>query len=405
MVARPDPPRRALRRAVGGARRQLCDRDPRARRRSTWRGTGSRRSASRPTATGRSARPPGRPRRRAGGAPAAARPSGPSCRPVGAPARRDADAGRASPSCCRCCTARWARTARCRVCSSWPTCAYVGAGVLGSALAMDKAMAKQVLAANGIPQAAYRAFREHEHHARVCRPRWPTSSVCRASSSRRTWDRRSGVSKAHGVEELRDAIDYALTYDEWVVVEEAVAGREIEVAVLGGTAPLASGAGEIVPSDEFYGYEDKYVTDGAQLLIPAPLTAEQTDEVRGRWPWTCSRCCAATGSPASTSSSRRAGAGSCATRPTRCPGSPRSRCTRSCGRRPGCSYPALIDRLVELAIERQGTAPPQHQALTAEHPGPQAGQRAHGARRRRPDSASAGDHRASTLPLGRRRRR
>ncbi len=89
-----------------------------------------------------------------------------------------------------------------------------------------------------------------------------------------------GVSKAHTVEELRDAIDHALTYDEWVVVEEAVVGREIEVAVLGGTAPQASGAGEIVPGAEFYDYEDKYVTDGAQLLIPAPLTAEQTDEVR-----------------------------------------------------------------------------------------------------------------------------
>ena len=89
-----------------------------------------------------------------------------------------------------------------------------------------------------------------------------------------------GVSKARTVEELRDAIDHALTYDEWVVVEEAVVGREIEVAVLGGSPPTASGAGEIVPGADFYDYEDKYVTDGAQLLIPAPLTAEETDEVR-----------------------------------------------------------------------------------------------------------------------------
>lgn len=158
--------------------------------------------------------------------------------------------------------------------------AYVGAGVLGSALGMDKAMAKQVLAANDVPQARYRAFAEHQRTPGLpgqlaeelglpcfVKPANMGSSV--------------GVSKAHTVEELRDAVEHALSYDEWVVVEEAVSGREIEVAVLGGTEPAASGAGEIVPGAEFYDYEDKYVTDGAQLLIPAPLTAAQTDEVRG----------------------------------------------------------------------------------------------------------------------------
>src|SRR5690606_8330528 len=97
--------------------------------------------------------------------------------------------------------------------------AYVGAGVLGSAVAMDKAMAKQVLTAAGIPQARYRAFPEHELRPGLAadladelglpcfvKPANMGSSV--------------GVSKAKSVEELRDAIDYALTYDEWVVVEE-----------------------------------------------------------------------------------------------------------------------------------------------------------------------------------------
>ncbi len=157
--------------------------------------------------------------------------------------------------------------------------AYVGAGVLGSALAMDKAMAKQVLAANGIPQARYRAFADHQRT-----PGLPAELAaelglpCFVKPS--NMGSSVGVSKAKTVEQLRDAIDHALTYDEWVLVEEAVVGREIEVAVLGGLAPEASGAGEIVPSAEFYDYEDKYVTDGAQLLIPAPLTAAQTREVR-----------------------------------------------------------------------------------------------------------------------------
>jgi D-alanine-D-alanine ligase len=157
--------------------------------------------------------------------------------------------------------------------------AYVGCGVLGSALAMDKAMAKQVLAFNGIAQARHRAFRDH---ART--PGLPNELVaelglpCFVKPS--NMGSSVGVTKAHTVEELRDAIDVALTYDEWVVVEEAVTAREIEVAVLGNHDPVASGPGEIVPGAEFYDYEDKYVTDGAQLLIPAPLTPEQTAEVR-----------------------------------------------------------------------------------------------------------------------------
>jgi D-alanine--D-alanine ligase len=89
-----------------------------------------------------------------------------------------------------------------------------------------------------------------------------------------------GVTKAHTVEELRDAIELALEYDEWVVVEEAVVGREIEVAVLGNTEPEASVPGEIVPGDEFYSYDDKYVTDSAQGLVPAPLSDADTEIVR-----------------------------------------------------------------------------------------------------------------------------
>ena len=157
--------------------------------------------------------------------------------------------------------------------------AYVGSGVLGSALAMDKAMAKQVLAANGVPQARWRAFADHQRS-----PGLPAQLAdelglpCFVKPS--NMGSSVGVTKAHDVEELGDGIEHALTYDEWVVVEEAVDCREIEVAVLGGTHPEASGAGEIVPGAEFYDYDDKYVTDGAQLLVPAPLSAAQSDEVR-----------------------------------------------------------------------------------------------------------------------------
>ncbi|GAA4107487.1 D-alanine--D-alanine ligase [Nocardioides fonticola] len=156
---------------------------------------------------------------------------------------------------------------------------YVGSGVLGSAVAMDKAVAKDLLAAHGIPQARHRAFAEHQvTDALLAELIDDLGLPCFVKPA--NMGSSVGVSKARDLDGLREAIAHALTYDEWVVVEEAVIGREIEVAVLGGITPEASGAGEIVPGAEFYDYEDKYVTDAAELLIPAPLTAEQTEEVR-----------------------------------------------------------------------------------------------------------------------------
>lgn len=157
--------------------------------------------------------------------------------------------------------------------------AYVGAGVLGSAVAMDKAMAKQVAAVNGIPQARYIALRAHE-----ISPGTPAALADELGLplfvKPANMGSSVGVSKAKTVEAVRDAIEVALSYDEWVVVEEAVNGREIEVAVLGNLEPRASVPGEIVPGAEFYDYADKYVDDGSQALIPAPLSAEQVAEVQ-----------------------------------------------------------------------------------------------------------------------------
>ncbi len=153
---------------------------------------------------------------------------------------------------------------------------YVGSGVLGSALAMDKAAAKDMVAQHGLPQARWRAFREYDRAAHApaqlaaelglplfVKPANLGSSV--------------GITKAHDLAELDAAIDLALEYDEWVVVEEAITGREIEVAVLGDEDPRLSVPGEIVPSHEFYDYDDKYLDGAAGLIVPAALDA---DEVR-----------------------------------------------------------------------------------------------------------------------------
>jgi D-alanine-D-alanine ligase len=229
--------------------------------------------------------------------------------------------------------------------------AYVGSGVLGSALAMDKAMAKQVLSANGIPQSRFRALRETEFT-----PGSPATLAdefglpCFVKPS--NMGSSVGITKAHDVEELRDAVEYALTYDEWVVVEEAVAGREIEVAVLGGVDPVASGAGEIIPGEEFYSYEDKYVTDGAQLLVPAPLSAADTERVRGLAVdvFRLLRC---DGLARVDFFFEEDGRGFLCNEANTMPGFTPISMFPKLWQAAGVSYPELIDRLVGLAVERK----------------------------------------------------
>jgi D-alanine-D-alanine ligase len=156
---------------------------------------------------------------------------------------------------------------------------YVGTGVLGSAVAMDKAMAKLVLAQHGFPQAATVSFRDDQIRpgtaADVAEELGLPVFVKPANMGSSV-----GVTKAKTVEEIAEALRVAFEYDEWAVVEAAVIGREIEVAVLGNRAPRASVPGEIIPGHEFYDYADKYLEDGCQLLVPAPLTDEQSAEVR-----------------------------------------------------------------------------------------------------------------------------
>jgi D-alanine-D-alanine ligase len=229
--------------------------------------------------------------------------------------------------------------------------AYVGSGVLGSALAMDKAMAKQVLAANNIPQPRFHALRDTEVAADS--PATLAAELglpCFVKPS--NMGSSVGVTKAHDLEELGDAIEYALTYDEWVVVEEAVAGREIEVAVLGGSEPVASGPGEIIPGEEFYSYDDKYVTDGAQLLVPAPLSADDAERVRtlAVEVFKVLRC---DGLARVDFFFEEAGRGFLCNEANTMPGFTPISMFPKLWQAAGMSYAGLIDRLVELAIERK----------------------------------------------------
>ena len=160
---------------------------------------------------------------------------------------------------------------------------YVGAGVLASAVGMDKAAMKLVFTARGLPICDYevvnkRSWQRDEHgtmNAVVNRLGFPVFvKPANLGSS-------VGISKAKHAAELRAGINLAADFDRKIIVEAAVPhAREIEVAVLGNDEPVASVPGEVVPSGEFYDYEAKYVADDSALLIPAPLTNRQTDEVR-----------------------------------------------------------------------------------------------------------------------------
>jgi D-alanine-D-alanine ligase len=157
---------------------------------------------------------------------------------------------------------------------------YVGAGVLGSAVAMDKAMAKNVLAAAGIPQARWLSFRSSDLDA------LPVEEIERDLGlpcfvKPANLGSSVGVSKAHDRDELIAALELAFSYDEWIVVEENVVGREIELAVLGNTDLRVSVPGEVTPAAEFYDYEDKYLDGRAELTIPADLPAEVAEQFQG----------------------------------------------------------------------------------------------------------------------------
>lgn len=157
---------------------------------------------------------------------------------------------------------------------------FVGSGVLGSAVAMDKEVAKRLLRDAGLAVAPFACFNrataaEADHAALVeklgsplfVKPANQGSSV--------------GVSKVRDEREFRDALALALSFDHKVLVEAAIAGREIECAVLGNERPEASVCGEVVVHDDFYSYDTKYISEtGADIVVPADIPAEAQERIR-----------------------------------------------------------------------------------------------------------------------------
>jgi len=159
---------------------------------------------------------------------------------------------------------------------------YVGAGVAGSAVAMDKVFARRLFAERGLPVCGWVALERHELDAdpagvvaRIARelgfPVFVKPANCGSSL---------GVVKAAAEGDLELALRSAARFDRRLVVERGHDVREIECAVLGNQRPEASVLGEIVPSNDFYDFDAKYVDDASELRIPAPLPSETGERIR-----------------------------------------------------------------------------------------------------------------------------
>lgn len=159
---------------------------------------------------------------------------------------------------------------------------YVGAGVLASAVALDKIVMKKLFAQEGLPQCIFRGFTRTDWERRqsyyILEIETALGYPCFVKPA--NLGSSVGISKVRNREELLEAVKLAFRYDRKVIVEEFVDAREIEVSVLGNDEPIASVPGEVVSSNEFYDYKAKYVDGKSAMIIPADLTPEQTEQVR-----------------------------------------------------------------------------------------------------------------------------
>ncbi len=158
---------------------------------------------------------------------------------------------------------------------------YVGSGVLGSAVAMDKAVMKEIFTSKGLPVGPYISFKKHQWEQNndslvnemeglgyplFVKPANLGSSV--------------GISKAKNRDQLLEAVEFAFQYDLKLVVEKGLVAREIECSVLGNEELFVSIPGEIVPGNEFYDYNAKYVDDNSEIVIPADIPIEVSNTVQ-----------------------------------------------------------------------------------------------------------------------------
>ncbi len=230
---------------------------------------------------------------------------------------------------------------------------YVGAGVLGSALGLDKIYMKRAFAAVGLPTVEYLPItrRQYEKNPEAFialveeRLGYPCFSKFANSGSS------VGTTKAHNRAELTGGLRLASSFDRKLLVECAVDARELEVSVLGNDEPEASVVGEVVPAHEFYDYDAKYLDEGSRLFIPAAIDAGIAEEVRAMALRAFQAVDAAGMARVDFFLERKTGH-ILVNELNTIPGFTRISMYPKLWEASGLSYPRLIERLVDLAIER-----------------------------------------------------
>lgn len=232
--------------------------------------------------------------------------------------------------------------------------AYVGAGVTGSSVGMDKGVFKDVMRANGIPVVESVLVLRSEIEK-------DTEGVIRRAEALASYPlfvkpanlgSSVGISKCNNRSDLAEGLMEAAAYDRRILIERGVDAREIEVSVLGNDTPEASVPGEILPSREFYSYESKYVDGTSGLLIPAPLPEETAAEIR-RMAVTAYKAIDCAGMARVDFFLEKSSGRIMLNEVNTIPGFTSISMYPKLWEASGLPYPALVDRLIELALERK----------------------------------------------------
>jgi D-alanine-D-alanine ligase len=224
---------------------------------------------------------------------------------------------------------------------------YVGAGVMASAVAMDKEMMKRVCRERTLPVVDYLTVtREKPDLDKAC-AQLPFPMFVKPANLGSS----VGISKAHDRRELEEGVALAAQYDRKIIIERGIVGRELECAVLGNADPAASLPCEILPSHEFYDYDDKYLLDRAEIRLPADLPAEQTAELR-RLAVECYRAVECEGMARVDFLLEAATGKLYINEINTIPGFTSISMYPKMWEASGIGFSALVDRLIELALER-----------------------------------------------------
>jgi len=224
---------------------------------------------------------------------------------------------------------------------------YVGAGVLASSVSMDKEVMKRLCMERGLPVTEYLVARRGQFRREDICGRMPYPLFVKPANLGSS----VGISKVKACEDLSAALEIAAQYDRKILVERAIEGREFECSVMGNDEPMAAVPCEILPSREFYDYEDKYLLNQAQTVLPADLTEEQMREMR-RLAVACYQAVECEGMARVDFLRETATGNLYINEINTVPGFTSISMFPKMWEAAGIPYPKLIDRLIELALER-----------------------------------------------------